>query len=134
MTFNKRKKNSRQRGLTTHGWGSRKKHRGSGNRGGRGKAGTGKRAAQKKPGIMNVYGPEYFGRRGFNIPQKVKKKVKAINIFDLPEQDKINLNEMGYDKLLGEGAVKRRYEITVKSFSKSAKEKIEKFGGKIIEG
>ena len=43
MTHNKRKKNSRQRGEWTHGWGAKKKHRGAGHRGGRGNAGSGKR-------------------------------------------------------------------------------------------
>ena len=57
MTVNKRKKNSRQRGSHTHGWGAMKKHRGAGNRGGRGAAGSGKRADSKKPSIWT--GP-YF--------------------------------------------------------------------------
>jgi len=65
MSINKRTKRSRQRGSHTHGWGAKKKHRGAGNRGGRGMAGTGKRADQKKPTIMNLYGNEYFGKRGF---------------------------------------------------------------------
>ena len=51
MTYNKRKKNTRMRGGTTHGYGSMKKNRGAGNRGGRGNAGSGKRADSKKPKI-----------------------------------------------------------------------------------
>jgi large subunit ribosomal protein L15 len=54
MTTHRRKKNVKQRGSKTHGWGSMKKHRGAGNRGGRGKAGTGKRGDQKKPTIINL--------------------------------------------------------------------------------
>src|SRR3989338_2684643 len=80
MTINKRKKNTRQRGKTTHGWGARKKHRGAGNRGGRGMAGSGKRADQKKPSILKEYGNTYFGKFGFKIPQKIKKQIKEINI------------------------------------------------------
>ena len=56
MVLNKRKKNSRMRGNTTHGYGSMKKNRGAGNRGGRGMAGSGKRADQKKPTILKLYG------------------------------------------------------------------------------
>ena len=51
MTVNKRKKNVRQRGHKTHGWGEKKKHRGKGHQGGAGMAGTGKRADSKKPSI-----------------------------------------------------------------------------------
>jgi len=40
MTVNKRKKMSRLRGSHTHGWGAKKKHRGKGNKGGAGMAGT----------------------------------------------------------------------------------------------
>ena len=54
MTATKRKKNTRMRAHTTHGWGSMKKRRGAGNRGGRGMAGTGKRAAQKKQTILKL--------------------------------------------------------------------------------
>ena len=52
MTVNRRKKVVKQRGSHTHGWGSKKKHRGAGNRGGRGMAGSGKRADQRKPSIL----------------------------------------------------------------------------------
>ena len=41
-----------------------KKRRGAGNRGGRGMAGSGKRADQKKPTILKLYGSSYFGKRG----------------------------------------------------------------------
>ena len=47
MTVNKRKKFSRYRGSMTHGCGSKKKRRGSGHRGGKGMAGTGKRSDKK---------------------------------------------------------------------------------------
>ncbi len=133
MAVRKRKKNTRFRGSLTHGWGSPKKHKGAGNRGGRGMAGSGKRADQKKFSILKEYGHSYFGKHGFNRPQKMLKETKAINIADLPDQDKINLTEMGYDKLLSMGTPKRKYEITVSSFSAKAKEKIESAGGKILE-
>ena len=47
MTVNRRRKRVRQRGSKTHGWGAKKKHRGKGNRGGKGMAGSGKRADSK---------------------------------------------------------------------------------------
>lgn len=132
MTVRKRKKKSRMRGRKTHGYGAKKKHRGAGNRGGRGMAGSGKRADQKKPSIIKKYGKTYFGKHGFKIPQKVKKIQKAINIEDLPEKEELNLKELGYDKLLSKGKVTKKFKIKVESCSKKAKEKIEKAGGQII--
>ena len=44
----KRAKNSRIRGARTVGWGFRQKHKGHGNKGGFGMAGTGKKADHKK--------------------------------------------------------------------------------------
>ncbi|MEM2955847.1 MAG: uL15m family ribosomal protein, partial [Nitrososphaerales archaeon] len=41
----------------------------------------------------------------------------------------IDLTDLGYDKLLGEGEVKHPYYVMAKSFTKSAKDKIEKAGG-----
>ena len=129
----KRKKKSRMRGYSTHGWGARKKHRGAGNRGGRGMAGSGKRADQKKPSIIKEYGNTYFGKHGFNRPKKMIKKIKTINILDLPKFKKteINLTELGYNKLLSKGTPNKKYKIKIKLFSKKAKEKIEKAGGTI---
>lgn len=131
----KRKKKTRMRGSKTHGYGSKKKHRGAGSRGGRGKAGSGKRADTKKPTILKLYGKSYFGKRGFNRPQKIikNKKIKTINIQDLSRynQTEIDLTKLGYDKLLGKGNPDRPYKIKIKFFSKLAKEKIEKVGGRI---
>ena len=141
----KRKKNTRQRGSKTHGWGAKKKHRGAGNRGGRGKAGTGKRADQKKPTILKKYGRSYFGKFGFKKPNK--KNIKAINLeyleknFDellknkLIKQEKdtfiINLKDLKINKLLGNGKITKKFKIIAERFSKNAKEKIEKLGGEI---
>ncbi|MBS3145783.1 uL15 family ribosomal protein, partial [Candidatus Woesearchaeota archaeon] len=86
MTVNKRSKKSRQRGTHTHGWGAKKKHRGAGNRGGRGNAGTGKRADTKKPTIIKLYGNEYFGKKGFKIPQNIKVVLKTINLQELNQK------------------------------------------------
>ncbi len=141
----KRKKNTRQRGSKTHGWGAKKKHRGAGNRGGRGKAGTGKRADQKKQTILKKYGKSYFGKFGFKKPNK--KDTKTINLgyleknFDkllknkLIKQEKdtflINLKDLKINKLLGSGKITKKFKIIAERFSKNTKEKIEKLGGEI---
>ncbi len=147
MTINKRKKNTRQRGSKTHGYGSMKKHRGAGHRGGRGMAGSGKRADHMKQWILKKYGTSYFGKKGFTS-HKVKIKINAINIshFEdkfsnllkkgLIKEEKdifsIDLKKLGFNKLLGAGKPTKKYKIITKFFSKSAKEKIEKAGGEIV--
>ncbi|MEK6922388.1 MAG: uL15 family ribosomal protein [Nanoarchaeota archaeon] len=134
MTVNKRKRLVRFRGSKTHGWGSMKKHRGAGNRGGRGMAGSGKRGDQKKPTIIKEFGyKNYFGRHGFKRPQKILKEIRVINVGDLNYEKKdVNLTEIGYDKLLGKGKPDKGYNVIIKSFSTLAKEKIEKAGGSIV--
>lgn len=141
-----RKKTKKLRGRKTAGWGARKKHKGKGSRGGKGMAGTGKRADQKKSFILKKFGKEYFGKRGF-VSLKSQKKSKKINLDQLNEmlplliknelakkigqEVKVDLKKAGYGKLLGRGKVTMKYLIKVDSFSKNAQEKIEKFGGSI---
>ena len=48
MVVQRKKKVGKYRSHTTHGGGHRKKRRGAGSRGGRGNAGSGKRAGHKK--------------------------------------------------------------------------------------
>ena len=106
----KRKKNTRQRGSKTHGWGAKKKHRGAGNRGGRGKAGTGKRADQKKPTILKKYGRSYFGKFGFKKPNK--KNIKAINLEYL---------EKNFDELLKNKLIKQEKDTFIINLKDSNK-------------
>ncbi len=147
MTINKRRKFSRMRGTHTHGWGAKKKHRGAGNRGGRGMAGTGKRADQKKPSILKEFGNDYYGKKGFHRPQKILMKIKTINLDDLEAQLQklldnklitkekdtyvIDLNKLGYQKLLGGGVLKTKLRIKTFYASLKAKEKVDKVGGSV---
>lgn len=134
MVVTRTKKHKKMRGRSTHGWGSRKKHRGAGNRGGRGMAGSGKRADQKKTWILKEFGTSYFGKHGFKVPQQVRRQKKGsiLNIQDLPGKDSVNLTEMGVRKLLAKGTPQRKYIITVEQCTAKAREKIEKAGGKIV--
>ena len=132
MPVNKRKKSSRRFGNTTHGYGSMKKNRGAGNRGGRGMAGSGKRADQKKPTILKLYGNAYFGKHGFHSVNR--KKLKTINIEEIEKNfDKLIkdgvIDLKNYDKVLGKGKITKKAKIICKFFTKTAKEKIEKIGG-----
>jgi large subunit ribosomal protein L15 len=146
MTVNRRKKNVKQRGSHTCGWGFKKKHRGAGNRGGRGMAGSGKRADQRKPSILKEYGNTYFGKRGFYKHNKTI--IKAINVSyieqHLPnliakklvkEENNsyvVNLKDLGYDKLLGSGRITKKFIITAESASKKVVERVKKLGGEVI--
>ncbi len=131
--INRRKKNVRMRGSKSHGYGSKKKHRGAGSRGGRGLAGTGKRADTKRPSFG---GRGTTGRRGFH--SKNKRIVRVINIDELLSKisktkgSEINLREMGRDKLLGRGKITAPIIIKAESASEKAVQKVEKAGGKVI--
>lgn len=144
MVVNKRKKCSRQRGSTTHGFGSKKKHRGHGSRGGSGLAGTGKRADSKKPSFWKD--TEYFGGHGFINPSTTKP-IFPINISDIEkkldaylagkliakEGDTyvVDLSKLGFDKLLGDGSVSHKFKITAKFASGIAIEKVKEAGGSV---
>ncbi|NLI74257.1 MAG: 50S ribosomal protein L15 [Euryarchaeota archaeon] len=133
---------SKFRGSRTHGRG-KKAGRGAGLRGGRGNAGL----LKHKTISRLKYDPMRFGRHGFKRPQKVVSAKITLNIGDLDEkldellksgfavkQDdkiKLNLTNMGVDKLLGFGRTANSYDIVVSDYSERAKEKLEAAGGSI---
>lgn len=139
----KRKKNSRQRGATTHGWGSRKKHRGAGNRGGRGMAGTGKRCDAKNQLALKTKG--YFGKKGFTTKRTTfvtSTNVKFLNdnIHNFVAEGKaiqkgdvytINLADIGVDKLIAKGATVKKMVVTCSAATQGAISAIEAAGGKV---
>lgn len=134
MSANKRAKDSRMRGSHTHGWGAKKKHRGSGHRGGKGNAGSGKRSDAKKPSMWKS--GRVFGKFGFK-----KKNATLIKAITIRELERMNIPEkegffivdtsIGYNKLLGSGIPTKKYKITLTSVSSKAKQKIEEAGGNV---
>ncbi len=126
----KRKKIVKLRGSRTHGWGSVKKHRGGGSKGGRGRSGTKKhmRVWLRKQG-------KDIGKRGFkSMSQKgLKSSVKAINLKDIAKLKEKDVSKYGYDKILGTGKIGKGLTIKAKSFSKKAIEKIQKAGSKAVK-
>ena len=147
MKIKRRKKSSRShgKGMGTSGHGSRKQHRSTGNRGGRGMAGTGKRADHLKTLINKLYGNEYFGKKGITSRGTKRDTRKRINLKDI----ETNMNSYirrglmkktakgfeielkGY-KILAEGEVKNKLIIKAKEASASAIEKVKKAGGEVI--
>jgi large subunit ribosomal protein L15 len=141
--LNRRKKTVKFRGHHTHGYGSKKKHRGSGHQGGVGMAGTGKRADQKRPSIWKD--KDYWGRHGFVSRGKIN--FKALNIFYIEEHFDsllkngkikkdgdsfaLNLADFEKNKLLGSGTPSRKYKIIADYASESAVKKISGKGGSV---
>ncbi len=146
MVEHTRKKNSRMRGSKTHGYGSMKKHRGAGHRGGRGNAGSGKRADTKKPsiwaGLINGKDPSKIG---FN--SIMRKNFVTMNVGHLSSvADKlvidgkaketagvitIDLKDIGVNKLLGAGKVIRKLNISVYCSVPGAVAKVKAAGGSV---
>jgi large subunit ribosomal protein L15 len=142
MVVRREKKVRKFRGHRTYGYGSHKKHRGKGSRGGRGFAGMHKH----KWSYTVKYAPDHFGKRGFKRP--FTKEIKAINVEELEkmsesllekklaekENDKIKINvlKLGYEKVLGSGKITKPLIVEAKFFSKKAVRKIEEAGGKAV--
>lgn len=142
MTVTKKKKVRNYRGSKTHGGGAMKKRRGAGSRGGRGRAGSGKRSDSQKPSYWKDW---EMGKHGFTSHSR--NVVVATNVSDLHreiarlvEQGKatqkgsaftIDLSDIGVDKLLGSGKITSAVHVTVKSASARAIEKVEAAGGSV---
>tara|TARA_Y100000034_G_scaffold19272_1_gene21697 strand:- start:18020 stop:18499 length:480 start_codon:yes stop_codon:yes gene_type:complete len=142
MKTKKRKKSSRAhgRGMGTHGWGARKKHKKTGHRGGKGMSGSGKRADHKKTLIQKLYGHKYFGKQGITSRGTKKDKRKKINLqtielnlkkYGKKVGDKFEINLKNY-KILGFGEIKNKLIIKAKEASLSAIKKVKSVGGEII--
>lgn len=143
MTTKRTPKVRKRRGSRTHGWGL--VHRGSGQKGGAGNAGSGKKADCKKPSFWN----RTFGRKGFKPknPKHLKPEV-GIRLQELEERLSawlsakqisregdtyiLDLTKLGYTKLLGGGRVTKKLKITTPAASASVLEKVKAAGGEVI--
>jgi large subunit ribosomal protein L15 len=98
---------------------------------------------------MFMFSERYLGQRGFSsVKQRHSLHPKAINTDQLDklaeslvaknlaqetsEGITIDLEKLGYGKLIGKGSVRNRLIIHAPAFTESAKEKIEGAGGKIM--
>jgi large subunit ribosomal protein L15 len=134
----KLKKMRKKRASRTHGYGRVGQHRCKGSKGYR-------KAGRHKAGWSYVlrYEPEYYGKKGFVSPKSLRRKEKIINLGQLdqiakkisPEEKEgkflIDLEKLGYTKLLGTGKVTKPLIVKVASCSSSAAEKIKEAGGEI---
>jgi len=146
MKTKKRKRSTRMhgRGMGTHGYGARKKHKKSGHSGGAGMSGSGKRADHKKTLVLKLYGHKYFGKQGITSKKTQRDTRKRINLKEIEfniekyvkkgvakkTKDGFEINLKDY-KILGDGEVKNKLFITAMEASQSAIEKVKKSGGEI---
>ncbi len=138
MKTKKRRKSSRFRGSQTAHRGRKSRTRGSGNQGGVGMAGTGKRADQKKSLVIKLTGGNnYFGKDKTLRRGKVPKKLQAINLSVIEKNQSSfkvvdnYLDLTGY-KVLGEGDLKTKIKIKASAASSGARERVKKAGGEIV--
>jgi len=118
------------RGTRTIGYGRIGQHRDSGSKGNR-KVGRHKHLWSK----VVTSEPNYFGKHGFVSPQSKHRIEKTINLRKLDQLasgTEINLTNLGYTKLLGTGKLTKALTVQVLAASKSAAQKIQEAGGKLI--
>ncbi|HEW89787.1 MAG TPA: 50S ribosomal protein L15 [Candidatus Bathyarchaeota archaeon] len=132
-----------KRGSRTHGYGAHDRHRGRGSRHYR-------RAGRHKHlwSYVVKYEPDYFGKRGFKSPRSKFLKMRTINVGQLDELVEaleakglleeregmayVDLEALGYAKLLGRGRLTRPVLVRVREFTETAEKKVLEAGGKIL--
>jgi len=128
------KRRSKKKKSGSHGNGSSKKNRGAGHRGGRGNAGRGKKAKHEK---MTKDGVHKLGEQGFNsrkddqtginlrdIDQQIERLVEEGFAEETDDGFKVDLEKLGYEKVLAKGHLTKEIEIHAPKFSSRAEEKI----------
>lgn len=132
------RKTRKLRGSRTHGWGQIGQHRASGHKGGLGNAGMHKHLFS----TLLRDNPDHFGHDSTHPPHPLITK-KWASVRDLDDifakhgkqeggKKMIDLDSLGYDKLLGGGQVKSAYSVKVTRYTASAEEKIKKAGGEVL--
>ena len=141
----KDRKVRKKRGSRTHGYGQIGQHRSGGGRGGHGKAGYDKH----KWTYVLKHDPTYWEKKGFVSTRTLGRKASIINVGDLDdlaaklESEKklekkekkifLDLESLGYDKLLGTGKIIKPMLVKVASYSEAASRKLEEAGGQILK-
>ena len=133
------RKSRKYRGSRTCGYGKVGQHRDQGAKPGR-KVGRHKH----KWSYVIRYEPDYFGKKGFTSPKSLKLVVKTMNVGKLDEmatrlsavKEKgrffVDLESLGYTKLLGMGKVTRPLTVKVASCSETASQKVKDAGGEVF--
>jgi large subunit ribosomal protein L15 len=134
------RKSRRYRGSRYCGWGQIGQHRQSGSRGGVGNAGK-----HKHLWIRTVIEePDHFGHDSVKSHNRniVSRWINVRDLDSLIQEDEskknskglyiLDLNSLGYDKLLGGGQVNSKFEVRIDRISDKAREKVEQSGGEVV--
>ncbi len=94
------------------------------------------------------YEPNYFGKRGFTSPRSLGRETKVINVGELEDLASkllatnqlnkeggkvlLDLESLGYTKLLAKGKISKPLTVKVASCSKRAADKVREAGGQVI--
>jgi large subunit ribosomal protein L15 len=136
----KLRKTRKKRGSRTVGWGRVGQHRRTG---GKGRRNPGRHKALWS--YITKYQPDYYGKTGFTSPKSLRTKTNIVNVeqlegiaerFSVQKEEGrlfLDLESLGYTKLLGTGKITKSLTVKVPAFSKSAAEKIHEAGGQILE-
>ena len=139
----KLRKVRKKRGSRTHGYGQVGQHR-------KGSKGRRKAGLHKERWTYVIkYEPDYFEKRGFTSQKAISRKINVINVGELDEladklatekklkrkQKKIilDLDKLGYNKLLGTGKITRPMLVKVAAHSEAAAKKLEEAGGQVLK-
>jgi large subunit ribosomal protein L15 len=131
------RKSRKNRGSRTCGYGKTGQHRDQGSKPER-KSGRHK----AKWSFVQRYEPNYFGKRGFTCPRSLRQDIRIINAGELDQMAvelpiengkySVDLETLGYSKLLGAGRVTKPLFVKVVSCSESASQKIKDAGGEVL--
>ena len=137
----RKRKVRKLRGSRTHGWGTSGQHRESGMLGGHGNAGLyrGKKSAVIRYGIQlkqkRLLPKLEDKRRSVTsvgmLEDLLVRKECAYAVSEHEGKKLLDLQVLGFTKLLGSGKVQVPILVKIDSFSKSAAAKIEAAGGRI---
>ncbi|MFH0737986.1 MAG: uL15 family ribosomal protein [Candidatus Micrarchaeota archaeon] len=136
MTNRKKKQKSGYLGHRSHGRGNCKNRRGSGNRGGRGKAGL----CKHKNSLIAKVDKTYFGKHGF-VRANQAERMKVAHLYEINQKAVCNeLEKKGgkyhFDfqgKILATGDVTVPLSIRAVCWSKNVEKKLGTAGGEITK-
>ena len=133
------RKTRKLRGGRHMGWGQVAQHRASGHKGGLGRSGHMKHLWS----TVIKEDKDHFGNKSSHTPHPniTKKWASVRDLDDLftkfgkEEGGKkvVDLESVGYEKLLGGGKITNAYSVKVDNFTASAEEKLKAVGGEILQ-
>ncbi|MFH0715170.1 MAG: uL15 family ribosomal protein [Candidatus Diapherotrites archaeon] len=137
MTIRRERKKHRMRGNRTHGHGNTKNRRGSGIRGGQGRAGSHKHKFSKYYadfGVKITLKPKFAGGETVNldfVQKNLQKWVAEKKVEEKDEVFELDGKKLGIRKILSSGKIEEAIALKGIQVSAKAREKIEEAGGEV---